>query len=214
MLLQKRIIIQAFFMFSLFLFTSCTKTETESNNINGQAIFWVSSDFGCGNITVICEGITKQITGYYGSAPSCGASSSANFTLPKGSHSFSASCSNKTWSGNITVTANTCSAFQLNSGSGNTGCSYSLNGTWVRYSGGSPGCDGQRISFDGTTGITNYSPTGCLFSIGDVSWKNFNSTNCTIDGLLDHSGTYKTASINFNSPIEIILDGTIVWKKQ
>jgi hypothetical protein len=41
----------------------------------------LATDLGVGNITVICNGMTQIITGYYPSTPSCGASSSANFNM-------------------------------------------------------------------------------------------------------------------------------------
>lgn len=81
----------------------------------GKAIFWISSDFSCGPITVTVNGKSSSITSYYyNGAPDCGGSGCANFTLPVGTYSFSASCSGYTWnSGSITVTAGGCSRMQL-----------------------------------------------------------------------------------------------------
>jgi hypothetical protein len=80
----------------------------------GQVMFWIQSDLGCGNITVTVSGSSKSITGYYsGGAPSCGSSSTATFTLNPGTYSFNASCSGKTWNGNVTVTAGNCFKMQL-----------------------------------------------------------------------------------------------------
>ncbi|MBS1782955.1 MAG: hypothetical protein JSS78_07800 [Bacteroidetes bacterium] len=85
----------------------------------GDVMFWLSSDMTCGSISVTCAGITKAISSYYSSgAPSCGASGCATFTLKPGTYSFTASCSNKNWSGNVTVTSNGCYKMQL-TGSGN-----------------------------------------------------------------------------------------------
>ena len=84
-----------------------------SGTTTGSAMFWVASDLGCGPITVQCNSVSKTITGFYGSSPACGVTNSANFTFSPGTYSFSASCSGKTWSGNITVTSNECSKLQL-----------------------------------------------------------------------------------------------------
>lgn len=87
----------------------------------GQGMFWIASDLGCGNINVTCNGITRTISGSYSTAPSCGASGCATFDLNPGTYSFSASCSSKTWSGNITIIAGGCARSQLtSSGSGST----------------------------------------------------------------------------------------------
>jgi hypothetical protein len=93
----------------------CSKTQlTGSATTTGQAMFWIASDLGCGNITVTCNGLSSTISSYYSSgAPTCGASGSATFNLSAGTYSFSAKCTNKTWTGTITVTANGCSKLQL-----------------------------------------------------------------------------------------------------
>jgi hypothetical protein len=80
----------------------------------GQLMFWVSQDLGCGNISVqVSGGGSDTITGFYDSAPACGASASATFTLAPGTWSYSASCSSGTWSGSATVTAGGCSRMRL-----------------------------------------------------------------------------------------------------
>lgn len=89
----------------------------------GNAMFWVSSDLGCGNISVTINGETKTISSYYSSlTPNCGAVGCANYTLPAGTYNYSASCSSKTWSGTINVTNDNCSKMQLtNSNTGGSG---------------------------------------------------------------------------------------------
>ena len=83
-------------------------------NNTGRATFWTNSDLGCGSISVTCSSQSGTITSYYSSGtPSCGASGCANFTLPPGTYSFSASCTNKTWNGTITVTQGGCSTMRL-----------------------------------------------------------------------------------------------------
>jgi hypothetical protein len=93
----------------------CFKMQLTAPVINtGQAMFWTASDLGCGNITITCNGVSKVVSGYYSSgAPSCGAANTATFSLNPGTYSYTGRCSNKTWSGNITVTSNGCSKLQL-----------------------------------------------------------------------------------------------------
>jgi hypothetical protein len=88
--------------------------NSDNNPTTGKALFWTSSDQGCGNITVTVSNSSGIISQYYsGRAPNCGASGCANFTLAPGTYSFSASCSSYTWSGSINVTAGGCSQMQL-----------------------------------------------------------------------------------------------------
>ncbi len=91
----------------------CSVVQLTWNNTPGQAIFWVMSDLGCGVITVTIGGNSKTISSYYGSAPDCGASGCANYTLNPGTYNFTASCTNRNWSGSITVAASGCSRMQL-----------------------------------------------------------------------------------------------------
>lgn len=106
----------------------CTKIQLTSSgggggggSSTGQGMFWIVSDLGCGNINVVCNGITRTISSVYGSAPSCGASGTANFDLSPGTYAFTASCTGKNWSGNITITAGACSKYQLTSSGGGGG---------------------------------------------------------------------------------------------
>ena len=111
------------------LFTGCEKEDTSGDpgtggggSTTGQGMFWVASDLGCGSITVTCAGISKTITGFYSSStPACGATGGANFDLPGGTYSYTASCSGKTWSGNINITNGSCSRIQLTSSGGSGG---------------------------------------------------------------------------------------------
>jgi hypothetical protein len=208
---------------TVILFNGCKKGDSSpDNSVNkqGQAMFWLASDLGCGNITVICNGVSKVIMGYYTTAPTCGANNTATFSLDTGTYSYSASCSGKVWNGSITVTNGECSKMQLtsNGGTNSSGCSsFNLSGTWVRISGGAPGCPGQKVVSTSTTGTTTYTPPGCRFSVNDVTWKNFKASNCTIDVLLKNSdgsgATYESSIISFNSATEIVL-GDVVYRKQ
>lgn len=80
----------------------------------GSAMFWTSSDLGCGNISVSLSSSSGTISQYYSSGtPECGASGCANFTLAPGTYNFTASCSSKNWSGSINVTEDGCSRIRL-----------------------------------------------------------------------------------------------------
>lgn len=150
---------KVFFLFSLvtFLFIlgceketdSATNTGTGSGSgsgsgsggaTTGNAMFWIASDLGCGSINVSINGQSKTISSFYSTSPSCGASGCANFTLAPGTYNYSASCSGKTWSNTITVTAGGCSKMQLTS-SNNSGGS-SGGGSGGSSGGGSGGSSG------------------------------------------------------------------------
>lgn len=80
----------------------------------GNAMFWTSSDLGCGSISVNLSTSSATISQFYSSGtPECGASGCANFTLEPGTYNFTASCSSKNWSGSINITANGCARLRL-----------------------------------------------------------------------------------------------------
>lgn len=80
----------------------------------GNIMFWTQSDLGCGQINVTVSGQSGTIGSYYSSgAPNCGANGCANFTLPPGTYTFSATCQNYSWNNTITVTAGGCSKMRL-----------------------------------------------------------------------------------------------------
>ena len=105
-------------LFAVVLIVGCTKNDSTTALIATQAMFWVDSDFGCGTINVTINGVTKAISGYNTNQPSCGSNYAATFNLAAGNYSFTASCTSKNWSGNITVQAGQCNAFKLSSGGG------------------------------------------------------------------------------------------------
>ena len=85
-----------------------------NNATTGNALFWIQKDHGCGNITVTINGQSRTISSYYSSgAPDCGASGSANFELPAGTYSFSASCATYQWNGSITINNGNCFKMRL-----------------------------------------------------------------------------------------------------
>lgn len=94
--------------------TFCDGTGGGGGDGDGNITFWVQSDLGCGIISVSLQGAgSGSITSYYGSSPDCGAAGCANFTVPAGSYSFSASCDGGTWEGNVTVSEDQCFKMQL-----------------------------------------------------------------------------------------------------
>lgn len=114
---MKRFLLFSATILSLFMF-SCEEDSDDDGDRGGSGVglatVWVQSDFGCGNITVNVGGITKVITAYYSEgSPGCDADGCANYTLTPGTYSMSASCTDSTWSGTITVTEDGCSTMQL-----------------------------------------------------------------------------------------------------
>ncbi len=108
-----------FLLACISLFCGCRKEEPETPAPKtGQVVFWTASDLGCGNITVTINGKAEVITGYHPSAPGCGANNAATFDLPEGNYSYTAQCTGKTWSGQVTFTAGQCFKLQLTGGSG------------------------------------------------------------------------------------------------
>lgn len=95
--------------------TSYNPSATDDNGTceyEGQVTFWYNS-IGS-DATVLVNGQTGYITLYYPNYnPDCGSSGCANFTLPTGSYTYSASSTWSNWSGNITVTKNGCARVLL-----------------------------------------------------------------------------------------------------
>jgi len=87
-----------------------------SGNDTGDIIFWTNTDLGCGYIDVNVSGAgSSTITGYWGTAPDCSQTGSGGVfsNLSPGSYSFTASCSDYTWSGSFTITAGECFKMEL-----------------------------------------------------------------------------------------------------
>ena len=130
---SKIIVLMLSLAFSVVIITGCNKekqkifgcTDPVSSNYNpsatddngtckytGNITFWYNSNGT--KATVLVGGQTGYITQYYPTYnPSCGSSGCANFTLPTGSYSYSASSTFSSWSGNILVTENGCSLVLL-----------------------------------------------------------------------------------------------------
>jgi len=188
----------------------CAKQRIDTDNTdngggagggNGNVSFWVKTDLGCGNITVNVNGQSGSITGYNTNGVSdCSVSGGANFTLPAGNYNYTASCSGGvSWSGTITVTAGGCLLQQLTGSTTASGCNYSLDGTWTRQNdGGCPNSTGMKIYFSNGQGVIQSAASNtCGFYTGQVKWKNFNSSSCTIDDLIMPTDNYSSYSISF-----------------
>lgn len=124
-----------------------------SGSTTGGAMFWLQSDLGCGQVTVQIEGHgSGTITAFFSNgAPECGTEGSASFTLPAGTYSYSASCSNQTWSGTITVNSESCSAIQLtaDAGGGGSGGGGTSNGQATFWTQSDLGCGNINVSING-----------------------------------------------------------------
>lgn len=176
-----------FYLFTSLWFTGCEKqTDTTTNSGTGNgggsgsdgtgnAMFWIAADLGCGPITVLVNGQSKTITSFYGTSPACGTSGCANFTLAPGTYTYSASCSGKTWSNTITVTAGGCSKMQLTS----SGSGGSSGGSAGGGSGGSntPSCTNMNAFVSATGTWINDCGSG---GKNDLSVKVTNSSNKTL----------------------------------
>lgn len=92
--------------------SSRTKVPTPSK---GELVFWESSATGCsGTTTVSINGATKSISNFSTSAPSCGSSGNATFSLDAGTYSYTATCSGGTKTGTVIVSSNQCTPVQIN----------------------------------------------------------------------------------------------------
>lgn len=122
---------------------------------SGNAVFWIGSDLGHGNITVTCNGSSQTISSYYSSGnPSCGSTGCANFSLNPGTYSFSAVAGSYSWDGYITVTGNGCIKQQL-TGSGGGGGGGGGTGNLTVWSQVDHGCGNISVSVSGYSGTVS-----------------------------------------------------------
>ncbi|GAB3981750.1 hypothetical protein GCM10028806_52020 [Spirosoma terrae] len=126
----------------------------------GQAVFWTSQSTGWNSIDVTVDGTAAgTITGYYNSAPNCGAS--VTVTRPPGTYAYTArSNTGVTWSGNITITENQCSTMRLNfpdTPATNTNCDWNKytnsESLTVESKWGGCGADGLSIKITNKTNV-------------------------------------------------------------
>lgn len=85
----------------------------------GDVKFWIGQQLNCGNVSInVSNGSSLTLSQFYqnGTSPSgCDDTSAGGniFDLDPGSYSYSASCSNLTWSGSFNITAGGCQLIQL-----------------------------------------------------------------------------------------------------
>ena len=95
--------------------TNYNPSATDDNGTcryEGNVTFWYNSNGS--NATVFIGGKVGYINLYYPTYnPSCGSVGCANFTLPIGTYSFSASSSWSDWNGTVTITKNGCTLMLL-----------------------------------------------------------------------------------------------------
>ncbi|MBK6381111.1 MAG: hypothetical protein IPF72_16080 [Chitinophagaceae bacterium] len=142
---------------------------------SSQAIFWIASDLGCGPINVTCNGVTKQITAYTSSAPNCGTTGFATFSLGYGIYNFTASCSGLNWNGTISTTPGACITKQLTSsgggGGGNCNWSSATNCVSVTTKVGTRCGDPLSVEITAKNNCTQNIKIYCCIQRTDGSWQ-------------------------------------------
>jgi len=82
--------------------------------MTGQISFWQSGTPAYGITTVTIGQMTNQITlDHPNGITDCNQTGCANFTLPTGDYTFSATDGTNNWNGSFTIEANSCLKFQL-----------------------------------------------------------------------------------------------------
>jgi hypothetical protein len=104
------------------LLASCYKDNNRYNNngaSNSDLTFWMAANCSTSPVTVTVDGQTGQISEYFPTTqPTCGAYGCANFNLPAGTFTYTATGNDTTWSGSVVVTQNACKLQQLQCSNG------------------------------------------------------------------------------------------------
>lgn len=169
-------------------------TSSGGGSTTGQGMFWVATDLGCGNITVVCNGISRTISTVYATSPPCGTSGTATFDLSPGTYSYSASCSGKTWSGTITITAGGCNKIQLTSSGG--GSTTGQGTIWIRTD---HGCGPINVTINGVTRTISQYYSGGPGNCGATGCANYTLNPGTYSFTASCSGFTWTGTINITS---------------
>jgi hypothetical protein len=174
----------------------------DNGTSSGDAIFWVASDFGLGNIDVTCNGVTKTISSFYSSgAPACGSSGCANFSFSPGKYSFTARASSTTWNGDVTITKGGCSKMQFTSSGGGGGDGGGGDGGGGDGGGGDGGGDGGN-----TTKYVLFYTSNC--NTGNIDIYVDNVYQGTI------SSCYPNGAPNcsfYNGSVKVPVEGSHTW---
>jgi hypothetical protein len=157
----------------------CAKQKIVDDNVpvTGQATFWTDSSLSNGSMIVSCNGTSKTINSSLLSAPSCGATGAATFTLNPGTYDYSVWTGTKTLSGVITVTSGGCAKQKIV----DTVINLSLDGKWKDPS------DGLTVTVSGSSGTffalgtSHWKTAGDrgYVSVGGAKWRSIASVNST-----------------------------------
>lgn len=176
-----------------------TITDTPSSQ-NGKAIFWTKENMQCGNINVTINGQTQTINKYFSESPPCETTGCANFILPPGTYSYTASCQGRNWNGTVTITSNGCSKMQLvSNGGGNNGSQTGKVMFWTKTD---HSCGPITVSIAGQTAIvSNYFTSGSPSGCGITGCANFSLP------IGNYSFTATCGTYNWNGTVPITSDG-------
>lgn len=201
------------------LLVACAKPKDDNASVNtGNYTIWAKSDLGFGKISVyIDNAFSGTISHYHAQGITCG-SGDVNIKKSEGTYAFSAKGeTGGNWNGTISFENGQCKTLELTgTNPGTSGCNYNMTGTWVRQNdGGCTNCSGMQIVFSGGQGvIQNVSSNNSQkFYTGQVKWKNFNPSNCTMDDLFMPNPAYNNVQISFTNSTTLNI-GSIVYKKQ
>jgi hypothetical protein len=175
------------------------------NSGKGELVFWESSSTGCSGTTVVTiNGTTNNITNFSSSAPSCGSSGNATFSLDPGTYSYTATCSGDTKSGTVIVTSNQCTPVQIN---WTIAPPPSGQGQVVFWETNSTGCNG--ITEVVINGVTKYISTFSASTpqCGSTGNATFSLPQGVYSYTANCSGTIKTGTVsivaNQCNPVQI-----------
>ncbi len=195
-------------LFVVLCFSSCKKdlaVPDDDMPAMGKAQFWLRSDIGCGNITVIVNGVSKVLDSYFSSGyPGCNAANTVNYELAPGTYPFSASCSGRTWQGNVTVVANQCTPIELtlaNSSSGGSGGGGSnTTGQGMFWIASDLGCGTINVSINGISRtITSFYSSGAPANCGASGTASFSLNPGTYNYTASCTGLTWSGTITITS---------------
>jgi len=108
---------------AILLIASCRKDD-QNNNYNNypgyNLTFWTATNCSPNPITVTVDSQTAVMTEFFANTiPACGAQGCANFSLPTGTYTYSATNGDTTWTGSVSVTKGGCTMQQFFCNTGN-----------------------------------------------------------------------------------------------
>ncbi len=171
---------------AVLLIASCKKDDYRNHSQNTpeyNLTFWMAVNCSPNPITVKVDSQTAVMTEYFpNTAPGCGATGCANFNLPAGTYTYTATNGDTSWTGSVTIAQGTCTYQQLFCTTGNVTfwVDSAANYTNVTLNGGSahitaafptttPSC--------GTTGCANFT-----LHIGTYTYTAITSSNIGYTG--------------------------------